>query len=384
MASQDAVTLIWYTTRPATCHVFVTGDNGEYAEPATADGCRNRARIAGLTSGRSYPYRICAGRRALTGHLMLQTDRPAGQRFAFLVFGDSGRGTQAQYELAAAMVRVDPPADFLLHVGDLVYSNGQRHRFGERFFTPYRTLLARVCFWPCLGNHDLGESGVFEAYREVFELPQNGPVGLNNAAGSGATARNYWFDYASCRVAVFDSNQSEEVLDGQVAPWLREVMTQPGPRWRFAVCHHPPYTAGRYAPNETLLRTIVPVLDQTGVDIMFNGHDHNYQRTWPIRSGRTVGDGEGTVYIVSGAGGAELYPAKPQAARPDYVAFIDDQHHSFTEVTVEGDVLSLRQIGIGGKVIEKTVLHKRSGGPATVTATSASATPQSVGSATGP
>jgi len=364
IAGEDGVTLIWYTTRRAACTVVV-GEGGEQRSvPATADGRRQRVRITGLAPGRSYPYRVCAGGRPLTGPLSLHTNRARGEPFSFIVFGDSGLGSRAQYALALQMERAEPDADFLLHVGDLVYPDGERGRYAARFFAPYRRSLARVNFWPCLGNHDFGKGGDAAAYREVFELPENGPAAVPDVARELAAERHYWFDYGACRVAVLDSNVTETVLREHVAPWLRQMMSAAGPRWRLVVCHHPAYTAGKYAPDERLQRTIVPVVDETGVDIVFAGHDHNYQRTRPLRGGREVEPGQGTVYIVSGAGGAALYTAKAAAQRPDFIACIDDQHHSFTQISIDGDELRLRQVALGGAVVDELLLRKPPAGAA--------------------
>ncbi len=225
-------------------------------------------------------------------------------------------------------------------------------------------MLARIDFWPCLGNHDFGARGDAAAYREVFELPENGPPADSSAPQELAPERNYWFDYASCRIAVIDSNVGEDVLSQHVAPWLRQVMSAPEPRWRFVVCHHPPYTGGKYAPDERLQRTIVPVVDETGVDVVFCGHDHNYQRTQPLKGGQVVAPGQGTVYIVTGAGGAQLYPIKPANQRPAYIVCGEGQRHSFTQVTVNGDELRLDQVALGGTLLDELTLHKAAGAPA--------------------
>lgn len=349
MAGEDGVTLVWYLTRPAACTVQVNVDGQMRSVPSVASGVRHAARIDGLAAGRAYPYEIRAGARALSGNLSLHTNRGRDEEFAFIVFGDSGRGSRAQYRLAATMHATEPAAAFLLHTGDVVYPNGLRADYEERFFAPYRHLVAAINFWPCLGNHDLGDDGTAAAYREVFELPDNGPAGV---PPEGA----YWFDYASARIAVVDSNQDEAMLRDRVAPWLQAVLADPTPRWKFVVCHHPPYTGGKYMPDERSQRTLVPVLEAAGVDMVFNGHDHNYQRTLPLRGGQVVEPGQGIVYVVTGAGGATLYEAR--TPRPAYVAALDDQQWSFTHVRIDEAELRLRQIALDGSVLDEWRLVK--------------------------
>lgn len=354
MADETGVTLRWYLTRPAACSVVVDPEGAAQRWDSAADGTAQRVRIDGLQPGRSYSYRVSAGDRALTDTLTFQTNRAPGQRFQFMVFGDSGRGTRVQYKLAGVMTRYTPQADLLVHTGDVVYPDGARYRYAERFFAPYRHLLARVNLWPCLGNHDVDADGRAPGYEEVFELPANGPDGL-------PAGHNYWFDYASSRFAVIDSNpyMTEERLRDEVAPWLYRVLGDPTPEWRFVVLHHPPYTGGKYAPDERVQRALVPTFEAVGVDIVFSGHDHNYQRTHPLRGGQIVPDGEGVVYLISGAGGADLYT--PRGPAPAYVAALNNQVHSFTFVTVEGRELSLRQVSLNGETLDQAALFHPEG-----------------------
>lgn len=349
-ATPDAVTLVWFTTRPAVCVVAIQDGTAERVEPASSDGCRHRVRLLGLEPGQRYPYEIRVDSRALTSNLVFHTAGTPEDRYSFLVFGDSGNGSRAQYLLAAQMLEVKPAPDFVLHTGDLVYMDGARHRYERRFFAPYRALLSRVAFWPSLGNHDIHKrTGEVVAFHEVFELPDNGPPEVE-------PGRNYWFDYASCRVAVLDSNLDEETLARDVAPWLHEVLSGPGPRWRFVCFHHPPYTGGKYKPDERIQRAIVPTLDAVDVDLVFNGHDHMYQRTYPLYGGQVAGDGQGVVYIVSAAGGGKLYDPAP--LQPDYLAALHSETFSFTQVVVSGDELTLRQIDLAGNLLDEVTLRK--------------------------
>jgi 3',5'-cyclic AMP phosphodiesterase CpdA len=349
LPATNGVTLVWYTTRPTECTLTVSAGDQQRKIPATSQARRHLARVDGLEPGTAYTYSIAAGRRPLLEDAQFQTDRLPGQRYDFFLLGDSGRGTREQYSLAADMTRHRPQPDFLVHTGDLVYSDGARHKYDERFFVPYRFLLRRVAFWPCLGNHDVDAAHEAKAYQEVFELPQNGPAGL-------PADFNYWFDYATSRVAVVDTTASEEQLRTSVAPWLQEVLADPAPEWRFVVLHHPPYTGGKYQPDERVQRTLVPVIDEARVDIVFSGHDHMYQRTHPLR-GNAIGEpGAGTVYVITAAGGAALY--EPSGPRPAFIATLDHEHFSFTHVAIEEDTLTLRQVALGGSVLDEFTLAK--------------------------
>lgn len=347
-AAEDAVSLVWFTSRPTECQVMVKLRGEEQTLPAEMDGRRGQLRITDLAAGQGVAYRIYSGDRELAG-ATLRANKPSGKPFSFIVFGDSGKASPEQYLLAGEMTKVS--MDFLLHTGDLVYGDGARRKYKDRFFRPYAEMLKKVNFWPCLGNHDVSEPDFGAPYVAVFDLPHNGPPEL-------PPERSYWFDYGTARIAVIDSTVSEGQMRDEIAPWLTEVMSDPGPRWKFASLHHPPYTAGSYEPDEGVQRTLVPVFEATGMDIVFAGHDHMYERTLPILRGQMVEPGQGVVYIVTGAGGARLYDAVPPDERPEYIAALDNQIHSFTHVTIDGDTLSLQQIGLKELVLDEWTFEK--------------------------
>lgn len=375
LADAHGFTLVWYTSRPASCRLILEPPEGEPGAPrdvpvtsVAASHPRHVARVDGLGPRSRYQYRIESGDRRLASGVA-RTSKLPDDAFTFVVFGDSGKGTSEQLALADQITALDP--DFALHTGDLVYSGGERHRYAARFFEPYAELLARVPFWPCLGNHDVSKPELGWAYREVFELPHNGPDGLT-------PEHNYWFDYANARIAVIDSNASEDELRDRIAPWLIEVMRD-APGWRFVSFHHPPYTPGPHKPNAVMQRTLAPAIDAAQVDVVFNGHDHLYARSVPLRAGQPVGKGHpvgaseseadptaalepadfGTVYVVTGAGGAKLYEAVHEAQRPSYFVALNDSTHSFTWVAVHRTELHARQLGLGGRVLDEWRLEAR-------------------------
>lgn len=344
LADEHNATLVWYVSRPlgAEVEVSVEGANAT----VQSDDRRCVAKITGLSPGRDYPY-VIRSRGVELRKATLSSSKAPGAPFKFMVFGDSGSGWREQYRIAALMAAERP--DLLVHSGDLVYNGGQRRNYKLKFFEPYREMIERVAFWPSLGNHDVADPAAGAAYREVFELPLNGPPGQ-------PPENDYWFDYADARFAVLDSNALEIELHDAVAPWLTHLFTDCDKTWRFVVFHHPPYTAGAHEPSEKIQRALVPVFDAVGVDVVFNGHDHLYERTAPMRDGSIAPDGKGVAYIVTGAGGAELY--EPAASRPAHIVAASSAKHSYTRVEVDGKTLKLAQIDIDGATLDTFSITK--------------------------
>lgn len=325
--------IVWDTDKPATSQVEygAATPNKKPLHISKSDNVtRHIVKVSGLQPGTLYRYRVGSNRRVLASG-QFRTAKAAGQPFSFVVWGDSGMATRGQIALARQIERAQP--DFLLHTGDLIYPSGAARDFNPKFFDIYRTTLARVPFYGSLGNHDI-RSRNGSPYLQNFVLPTNGPPGL-------APERNYSFDYADAHIAVLDTNASTTQMRNIIVPWLRQDMERSRARWKFVVFHHPPYSSGLHGDDARTQRVLDPVLQQLKVDLVFNGHDHHYER-WKPRGG--------VVYIVTGAGGAVLYPRK----RTDPgTAVFRGRTFSFTRIDITKNTLRGRQIGIDGSVIDE-------------------------------
>jgi hypothetical protein len=147
---------------------------------------------------------------------------------------------------------------------------------------------------------------------------------------------------------VHDTNQGATTLDEQSAPWHAATARRPA-TFRLVFQHHTMYSSGpNYSqpPSLDLRELLGPLYSSTGVDVVFNGHDHLYERTKPLG---------GVVYVTTGAGGAELYPR--QHSNPFTVAFVNDRH-SYTWVEVRGRTLALRQVDTEGRTIDTLTISK--------------------------
>lgn len=334
--------LVWYTSRPAKCVLTVEGLVDAQIKLSTSEGdTRHLAELSGLSNGKRYDYRIALENGQELFSSTIEMPPAPGEPIDFVVFGDSGKGTRVQFALAQQMIARNP--DFLLHTGDLVYGDGARHKYPARFFAPYRELTDRIPFYPCLGNHDVNkEDGSALPYASVFELPQNGPA-------DRPSDHEYWFDYGPARIVVLDSEVSEAVMANQVAPWVREVFDANAPEWRIVSFHRPPYAVGNYKGDLSVRRHLVPVFEEVGVDVVFNGHDHNYQRMNLIRDGQLAEDG--ILYLISGAGGARLYERKQKESQ--FVAVFNNDDHSATFVRIDGPTMLIEQFDTEGEVFDR-------------------------------
>jgi Calcineurin-like phosphoesterase len=205
----------------------------------------------------------------------------------FAVIGDFGSGNVQQLSVAARMCawRTDHPFDLVVTTGDNIYPDGNPEDFEDKFFNPYKCLLDEGVEWHfSLGNHDWAtDDGQPELEEPAFGM--DGP--------------NYVVRESGVRFVIANSNEMDRA-------WLREELAaEPGDRWTIVVFHHPVYSPGLHGSTPAFA-DLPAIFEDYGVDLVLNGHDHFYSVTKPEN---------GIRYVVTGGGGAQLYPCLPSAQK---------------------------------------------------------------------
>jgi 3',5'-cyclic AMP phosphodiesterase CpdA len=235
----------------------------------------------------------------------------------FAVIGDSGRGTPEQHQIAAQMVAYRQRFDyrFVLMAGDNIYEGvATPDDYRLKFEEPYKLLLdAGVRFHAVLGNHD--------DPRQVDYKPFN----MDGRRYYTFTPPVDLITRLDTRVRFFALDST--YLDEEQMRWLRRELDESEAEWKVALLHHPLYTAGRYGLSARAHRfALESVFAGGGVDVVFSGHEHIYQRSQLQR---------GILYFVSGgAGSLRAGDAKPSAAIAR--SFDTDYHFMLVEVTDDG------------------------------------------------
>ena len=193
-----------------------------------------------------------------------------------IVYGDTRNGHETHQKIVDAIITHDPLAVF--HTGDLVNVGVSTGDWAD-FDRITKKLREQTKFYPALGNHELNS----DLYFKNFDLPGN--------------ERWYEVDFGEIYFIVLDSNTSLEVGSEQYS-WLEEKLKARKPQELVAaVFHHPSFSSVGHGSDTGLQKTIVPLFEKYDVDIVFNGHNHSYERSFK----------EPTYYIVTAGGGAPLY-----------------------------------------------------------------------------
>jgi predicted phosphodiesterase len=249
--------------------------------------------------------------------------KPDSVRFA--VIGDTGTGDPPEYEVGKQMAasRQTFPFTFVLMMGDNLYGGERPQDFVKKFEAPYKALLdAKVAFYATLGNHDDPNQRFYTPF---------------NMSGK----RYYSFKKNNVRFFVLDSNY----MDPQQLAWLDLELKDSGSNWKIAYFHHPLYSSGMHGSQTDLRAILEPVFLKYGVNVVFSGHEHFYQRIKPQK---------GINYFVSGSAG-ELRPGDLRPSPMTAAGF--DSDRSFVLVEVAGSELSYQAISRTGKTVDQGAIH---------------------------
>jgi acid phosphatase type 7 len=187
---------------------------------------------------------------------------------------------------------------------------------------------------------------------------------------------------------VLDSNPYIDWTDPKLVTWLKsDLHAARNASWRFVTFHHPGFSSSKAHADDQRMRVLAPTLEAGKVQLVFNGHVHNYQRTHPLRfqpaptpSGTVYGPGgrvegrwtldhsyngstqtrpDGTIYLVTGAGGARLYDSAQEddlADRLPFTARFLSKVYSLTVVDVTPESVTVRQVSADGVELDRFVL----------------------------
>jgi len=217
------------------------------------------------------------------------------------------------------------PFTFAIMLGDNLYGNERPQDFDKKFMRPYKALLdGGVEFNAALGNHDDPN----QRYFKPFHL-------------DGQRYRT--FKKGNVRFFVIDSNY----LDPEQLKWLEKELSQSGSDWKIPYFHHPLYTTARRGPEVEVRAVLEPLFVKYGVDVVFVGHEHIYERLQPQKG----------IYYFTVGGAAKL--RKGDTHPSPLIAARFDRDRSFLLAEIAGDSLYFQTVSRTGAVVDKGVLARR-------------------------
>lgn len=384
--------------------------------------------LTGLAEGKPFRYRLKKNNKIVftaTG----KAPKNATQPYRLIVTGDMGSGSEDARLLSEQAMLAAP--DMMLVAGDLVYERGLISEYSTKFWPVYNAdslthsgspLMRSVPIVGAPGNHDtdtwdLDKHPDAMAYYLFWDQPLNGPAitpgGKSSpvlkmsetakelfmkAAGSRfPRMSNFSFNYGNAHWTVLDSNPWVDWTDSSLVKWVEnDIAAAKDATWKFVLFHHAGFFTSKNHWDVEHMRLLSPVFEKNGVDIVFAGHKHNYQRSYPLLfapdkkglmlaspktdpttikgwlvdghwtldktfDGRTNTRAKGIIYIVTGAGGAHLDHQELTTDTDSWQRFtykmIADQH-SISVIDINDRKFTMRQINPAGTVIDSLTVTK--------------------------
>jgi len=265
---------------------------------------------------------ILLGALSLTGSAQNVTLPLAKGSTRFAVIGDTGTGEKPQYDIGRRLEEYRRRVNFTftIMVGDNIYGSERPQDFQQKFEIPYKPLLdAGITFYAALGNHD-------DPNQRFYK-----PFNMNGD-------RFYTFTKGNIDFFVLDSNY----MDRKQLDWFERAIKESKSAWKMAYFHHPLYSSGAAHGSEVDLRTLLePLFIKYGVDVVFAGHEHFYERVKPQK---------GIHYFTCG-GSANLRRGDIRKGT-GLTDKGDDVENTFMVVEVEKDVFSFQTVSSGGGTVD--------------------------------
>lgn len=347
--------------------------------------------------------------------------------YRIAALGDCGDGSTNQQLVKEQLIKYigNHYLNAWILLGDNAYPNGTDAEYQSKFFNVYKDdLLKKYPLFPAPGNHDYHDTDISQAYAQLshqtnyyqnFTMPSEGESG-------GVPSHSpsfYSFDIGNIHFLSLDSYGKEDSLyqlcdtTGPQVTWIKkDLAANKNKGWVIAYWHHPPYTMGSHSSDEeddlvSIRENFIQVLERNGVDLVLNGHSHDYERTRMIKghygpaksfdpakhnvsgsSGRYDGGANsapyikdslhtnGTVYVVSGSAGKlggkqTIYPHNA-------MYFADADHGGSSLLEIQDNRLDLKWICADGTIRDQftmmknvnrnTVVRIKKGEPAVLTA----------------
>ena len=269
------------------------------------------------------------GALSLSGAAQRVTLPLAKDSTRFAVVGDTGTGDAPQYEIGRRLAEYRERVNFTftIMVGDNIYGSERPQDFAKKFELPYKPLLdAGVTFYAALGNHD-------DPNQRFYK-----PFNMNGE-------RFYAFTKGNIDFFALDSNY----MDRKQLDWFERAIKDSKADWKMAYFHHPLYSSGETHGSESDLRTLLePLFVKYGMDVVFAGHEHFYERIKPQK---------GIHYFTCG-GSAKLRKGDIRRGS-ELTEKGDDVENTFMVVEVANDLFNFQTVSRGGRTVDSGSFHRK-------------------------
>jgi acid phosphatase len=297
--------------------------------------------------------------RFLPTDLLAQNAPPGALNF--IVMGDWGRrGETDQTEVAQQMgiAAQNTQARFIVAVGDNFYENGvtsvKDAQWQESFENVYTAPSLQVPWYVILGNHDYHANCdaqiEYSKLSPRWKMParyyqQTHPIDANT------TADFFYLDTTPMVKEYYSPYSAEGTRDKVITQdvprqmkWFKQALASSKAQWKIVIAHHPIYSGGEHGDTVELIEAVLPLLHEHGVQVFFNGHDHDLQHLMA-----------GEVNLFCSGAGSRVRPTR----ETEHTKFADARS-GFMTVALGAEKMNICMIDNHGTVLYTTSVFRKS------------------------
>ena len=353
----SVMNVIWATEGRSTGEVEWNGQTS----PST-DYCYNHdmafhmASMTGLTPGEEVTYRVGSGGDWSEEFTFTPIDSSA-EHFEWISIGDHGDSSEAM-DVSDGII-ADSTAQMVTISGDISYADGEQSAWDD-WFNYQQDSMTSIPWVTAVGNHENEPGYGFVPYEHRFD--SDGQI----------ESETFWYSRNVPGVhMVFMSTEHDYTPGSTQYSWIEQDLSSVNREvtpFVIVYGHRPMYSSNSYHGSEVELRDALEELYVTqGVDLVIAGHDHFYERTWPV-SAETVQDegegmrfarGSGPIHLVIGMAGRSAYEELDEP-QPEWSAYRENSTYGWTRMVYDGDVreISFTHYRIDGTVGDEFILQE--------------------------
>lgn len=319
---RTTMTISWRTAREGDGLVEF-GPDSSYGSTGvdSAIGELHSVELTGLEPSTEYHYRVLSSSGEIGVNHTFSTANFPDEPFSFVAYGDTRTNDDDRALVVSRILQVNP--DLVFNTGDLV-EDGNYESQWRLWFSTNQMLLEDKPYFVAIGNHEHNAP----IYYDYWHFPGN--------------EQWYSVNYGN---AHFICLSTETYLYGDQRSWLESDLAAASDSalWIFVFFHKPPYSSGSHGSSNAVRNAWCSLFETYGVDIVFNGHDHHYERSLV----------NGVYYIVTGGGGAPLRPVGASS----WTIYSESTLHC-CGVTIEDSLLTLDAIKPDGTIFDSFSINK--------------------------
>lgn len=323
-AGTESIEILWETSTFTTINEVHWGKTPSLgnitSEEYLSSNNLHSVKLNGLNESTKYFYKVVSD-EIESPIYHFYTSFGYNDTIRFIVYGDS-RGVWDNWQNTKIVTKAIENKDpfFVINTGDLVKNGLNESQWIDFFNSTF--FMHNSTFYPVLGNHEFYGN----EYFNYFVLPNN--------------EKWYSYDNGPVHFIALDSNFPNSVRFSQILWLIKDLINIEKP-YVIVTFHHPPFSSSEHGSSFYLRLYLKPIFEYFNVDIVFNGHDHSYER----------GKVNGVNYIVTGGGGAPLYDVGE-----NWWTIYSEKTYNYCLINVNATLLTFEAIKPDGAIIDSFTL----------------------------